>query len=170
MLFSQIVEVMNQIFISYSDRGSGPVVLPETVIKILEDLDKGVEEEVTELDWDSIVWPSSLVKPKWIELPSLLMQERVGNLKSDLLTGLINQEELRITSAYIGDQDVPQNTVQELLYRIRVSAETLTEKNEERDRLHAKAKSIRAWLSDPARTIEELEKFDPTNDTNWAKD
>lgn len=108
-------------------------------------------------------------KPTWAELQAAAAASRLSFLKVDAPRQIQAEEARRICAAYIGDQDVPQTIEQEILYRLRASDTDLAPKDTERDRLRGKAVALRTWINDDMRTQSELEAFDPTADSHWAK-
>ena len=100
-----------------------------------------------------------------VRLPSLHGQEFVG-----ILTGIFQTNKLqdtrtecrrRISAAY-GES----NTEDEIFKRLE--GRHTQAQDAERVRLRARHGEHKEWLSDSARTIDELENFAPYLDSNWV--
>ena len=84
-------------------------------------------------------------------------------------SALRDEEAGRICVAYLFDQSVPHTIENELLYRQRAQegGVDITAKHAERDRLHAVAVALEAWVRSPERSAEDFRGFDPTTNEHW---
>lgn len=119
--------------------------------------------------------PDASAKPTWAvvvaaDSVATTMEVRRERLQA-LLNEVLRQERQRICAAYIGNQNGSQTVTQELLFRARSqeSGLDISAKHTERDRLHAKAVALKAWVEHADRTLTELESFNPTADGHWAE-
>ena len=110
--------------------------------------------------------PDASQKPNWQTLVSAAPRAALADARRYHDRKIVDEEARRICVAYIGDQDVPKEIENEILYRLRAPAAELAPKNTERDRLHARSVALVAGLA--TMTLAQLQAFDPTQDSHWA--
>ena len=127
-----------------------------------------------EKGWENYVWnppqgyehdgpdPSADPKPSWNELVSAHSVVISAVLKIELGISLKQETQRRITEAY-GEEDFRG----EMELRLRGGHTPIQDRK--RDSLRARYKVLRAWLQSSDRTLEELDVFDPTDDSHWKE-
>ena len=126
--------------------------------------------DVDRARWMLEPWQEEGPKPGWT---ALVAAGRIGVLasaRSDALDRMLDEERARIARAYIDDQGLAPSVEQETLFRLRAleTGAALGARHAERDRLHALAVALRAWLEDPTRTLDDLAAFDAGADAHWV--
>ena len=115
----------------------------------------------------SVADPAASAKPTWEAIVAAAGVAGLRAARRRAGLGVEAQESQRITNAYLAGEGGPATTTLEILYRLRASAVALVPKHAERNRLHARALALRAWVDEAARTSAELESFDASDDAHW---
>jgi len=138
----------------------------------------GIDADFDEARWMAYQWnppvgypglpedSAASAKPLWVTLVSADRLAQLADRREVHLALLRREAEKRIVWAY-GESTLTDE------FALRLRGGHTPAQDTERDRIRAKYQQLRAWVLDPARTVEELTdpaRFDPREDSLWEED